>query len=342
MPAPAPHSINNHNNVCSPSPSPVPKAVPSNVEVCDPRNLTVGSTFCNEFAAPVVQSEHDYVLRSNAISTAPVVPSSDFAVGSFQSYAPMFDYDNSDTMTPSFNAKRRRTDSGVSSSSICPSQGYREDDLAASMFATPVTHFDYTGMGHQMFSTPNVLESSALVNNMSQHAHAHAYTHEHGSSSPQQASSPSHNSGTRRGRKQSLTEDPSKTFVCTLCNRRFRRQEHLKRHYRSLHTHDKPFECTDCGKKFSRSDNLSQHQRTHGSGTMVMGVMPEGSTELLGYPQQLEDGSADPSEIGSMLFDSAARVASSSSGSVDGLSEDFEQEVTQDTIDGNKKRQRED
>ncbi len=67
----------------------------------------------------------------------------------------------------------------------------------------------------------------------------------------------------RRGRKQSLTEDPSKTFVCHLCNRRFRRQEHLKRHYRSLHTLDKPFECVACGKKFSRSDNLSQHQRTH-------------------------------------------------------------------------------
>jgi len=46
----------------------------------------------------------------------------------------------------------------------------------------------------------------------------------------------------RRGRKQSLTDDPSKTFVCTLCSRRFRRQEHLKRHYRSLHTQDKPFE----------------------------------------------------------------------------------------------------
>ena len=77
----------------------------------------------------------------------------------------------------------------------------------------------------------------------------------------------------RRGRKQSLTDDPSKTFVCTLCSRRFRRQEHLKRHYRSLHTHDKPFECNDCGKKFSRSDNLAQHARTHGAGSMVMGVI---------------------------------------------------------------------
>ncbi|EEH47059.1 uncharacterized protein PADG_03157 [Paracoccidioides brasiliensis Pb18] len=77
----------------------------------------------------------------------------------------------------------------------------------------------------------------------------------------------------RRGRKQSLTEDPSKTFVCTLCSRRFRRQEHLKRHYRSLHTQDKPFECHECGKKFSRSDNLAQHSRTHGGGAIVMGVL---------------------------------------------------------------------
>jgi hypothetical protein len=80
----------------------------------------------------------------------------------------------------------------------------------------------------------------------------------------------------RRGRKQSLTEDPSKTFVCEICNRRFRRQEHLKRHVRSLHTHDKPFECHECGKKFSRSDNLSQHARTHGSGAMVLGVLEDG------------------------------------------------------------------
>jgi hypothetical protein len=62
---------------------------------------------------------------------------------------------------------------------------------------------------------------------------------------------------------------PSTTLLHTLPTARalavlFRRQEHLKRHYRSLHTHDKPFECTDCDEKFSRSDNLSQHQRTQG------------------------------------------------------------------------------
>lgn len=88
----------------------------------------------------------------------------------------------------------------------------------------------------------------------------------------------------RRGRKQSLTEDPSKTFVCTLCSRRFRRQEHLKRHYRSLHTQDKPFECHECGKKFSRSDNLAQHARTHAGGSVVMGVLDP--SEVAAYEEE--------------------------------------------------------
>jgi C2H2 transcription facotor len=116
----------------------------------------------------------------------------------------------------------------------------------------------------------------------------------------------------RRGRKQSLTEDPSKTFVCTLCSRRFRRQEHLKRHYRSLHTHEKPFECTDCGKKFSRSDNLSQHQRTHGTGAVVMGVLD--GTELAQRPADAYD-SQDPAMLGHMLYNAAASVSTGSSSS---------------------------
>lgn len=132
------------------------------------------------------------------------------------------------------------------------------------------------------------------------------------------ASSPDGNDDTpvapssRRGRKQSLTEDPSKTFVCTLCHRRFRRQEHLKRHYRSLHTGDKPFECGDCGKKFSRSDNLSQHQRTHGTGAVVMGVL-DGSE----IHQQHVDAfdNQDPALMGAILYSAAAAISSSSSDS---------------------------
>ena len=117
----------------------------------------------------------------------------------------------------------------------------------------------------------------------------------------------------RRGRKQSLTEDPSKTFVCHLCSRRFRRQEHLKRHYRSLHTQEKPFECNECGKKFSRSDNLSQHARTHGSGAIVMGVLEEGEVPSDDQGERLDDG--DISSLGVVLFETAQAAAGSSSSS---------------------------
>lgn len=127
------------------------------------------------------------------------------------------------------------------------------------------------------------------------------------------ATTPSAQPIARRGRKQSLTDDPSKTFVCTLCSRRFRRQEHLKRHYRSLHTHDKPFECNECGKKFSRSDNLSQHARTHGSGAITLGVLEEGELP------PTEDGSpldqTDTGALGARLFEAAAAAAANATDS---------------------------
>jgi len=112
----------------------------------------------------------------------------------------------------------------------------------------------------------------------------------------------------RRGRKQSLTEDPSKTFVCDLCNRRFRRQEHLKRHYRSLHTQEKPFECHECGKKFSRSDNLAQHARTHGSGAIVMGVLEDGEVPS-DHPDSGSDG--EIRSMGKVLFEVAVAAPGS-------------------------------
>ncbi|EDO18136.1 hypothetical protein Kpol_1031p42 [Vanderwaltozyma polyspora DSM 70294] len=66
-----------------------------------------------------------------------------------------------------------------------------------------------------------------------------------------------------RGRKPSPILDPLKLFACEHCDRRFKRQEHLKRHVRSLHMGEKPFSCHICEKKFSRSDNLNQHIKTH-------------------------------------------------------------------------------
>ncbi|KAF3937636.1 hypothetical protein ABW19_dt0208300 [Dactylella cylindrospora] len=115
----------------------------------------------------------------------------------------------------------------------------------------------------------------------------------------------------RRGRKQSLTEDPSKTFVCHLCTRRFRRQEHLKRHFRSLHTEDKPFSCGECGKRFSRSDNLTQHSRIHGTGAVVLGVLTEGEVPVLGSQYGPLDDSdvSSPQPLGIIVVDSMAAAS---------------------------------
>ncbi|KAB5580452.1 hypothetical protein GE09DRAFT_437436 [Coniochaeta sp. 2T2.1] len=135
-------------------------------------------------------------------------------------------------------------------------------------------------------------------------------------------STPLPTSQNRRGRKQSLTEDPSKTFVCELCNRRFRRQEHLKRHYRSLHTQDKPFECNECGKKFSRSDNLAQHARTHGSGAVHLDLIndPDAmAAAVANHPayahhhMMIGMSEADYNTYGKVLFQVSSEVAGSSS-----------------------------
>lgn len=52
-------------------------------------------------------------------------------------------------------------------------------------------------------------------------------------------------------------------FGCPLCDKQFKRSEHLKRHHRSVHSNIRPFHCTFCEKKFSRLDNLAQHLKTH-------------------------------------------------------------------------------
>ncbi len=146
----------------------------------------------------------------------------------------------------------------------------------------------------------------------------------------------------RRGRKQSLTEDPSKTFVCTLCSRRFRRQEHLKRHYRSLHTQEKPFECNECGKKFSRSDNLSQHARTHGAGAIVMGVLEDGELPPTEQREVFEEREAGA--LGNVLFEAAQAAAgqSSSASSTGSISDRGSVSPPPSENDANKKRKRDD
>lgn len=57
------------------------------------------------------------------------------------------------------------------------------------------------------------------------------------------------------------------TYTCKVegCQKVFGRYEHLKRHIRSLHTHEKPYLCglPFCDKTFARRDNLMQHEKKH-------------------------------------------------------------------------------
>ena len=82
----------------------------------------------------------------------------------------------------------------------------------------------------------------------------------------EQASQKTRPRGRREDKEADLVDD-AKIYICRYCSRRFKRQEHLKRHFRSLHTAEKPFDCTICQKKFSRTDNLNQHLKVHRSGS---------------------------------------------------------------------------
>ncbi|GLA60317.1 hypothetical protein AtubIFM54640_000766 [Aspergillus tubingensis] len=61
---------------------------------------------------------------------------------------------------------------------------------------------------------------------------------------------------------------------CTICDRRFKKTEHFKRHERS-HTKEKPYECSVCHKRFSRSDVLSRHARGHNQPAANAAVGPD-------------------------------------------------------------------
>ena len=51
-------------------------------------------------------------------------------------------------------------------------------------------------------------------------------------------------------------------FVCDVCDRKFIRSTHLRRHMR-IHTGEKPFACHICGRRYARGDYLRAHIQGH-------------------------------------------------------------------------------
>lgn len=357
----------------SPSPSPVPRSMTSEQDVCDPRDLTMGSSPTQYATLPTLTTGEEglKMIKSNTHrrQISIVTPGELLNYGGFPTFEPIFELDvedefggliaYTDAQNPQLQGNKRQKLEPCQSAGLVEDDGFfsessfsDEDDFAFNGLSSP-SNSDFSNT-ELMFDEPsNKRKAHKKDSDASNDSNQSANQQTSGSYSstaasttseaPESAAGTPQNGGvSRRGRKQSLTDDPSKTFVCTLCSRRFRRQEHLKRHVRSLHTHDKPFECTDCGKKFSRSDNLSQHQRTHGAGTMVMGVLSQPDMHGIPMPMEAVNGgdagslirpkmenpyqplpapvhqqrpSPDAGELGAMLFNVTAQVASSSSSS---------------------------
>jgi 5-methylcytosine-specific restriction endonuclease McrA len=314
----------------SPSPSPLPRASLAEAEnnFCNPRDLTVSAsadlptllTLCPG------DEEHKIVLKGEAAKIETFEPAQSFNFSGLPTFEPLFELDCEDDFaglvqfptsehTQFLGSKRQRTElvAFTSEEDFVSDESFTdfEEELVQGLPMTPASS-EFSDM-----AGPAPKKRSVKVAH-SEHSDAESdyqgQADNAGSSSSDEnatAAAPT----SRRGRKQSLTEDPSKTFVCTLCSRRFRRQEHLKRHYRSLHTHDKPFECTDCGKKFSRSDNLSQHQRTHGTGAVHLDVMNASDLHHVDLAHDQPGGfeNQNPAMMGRILYEATANISSSSS-----------------------------
>ena len=70
-------------------------------------------------------------------------------------------------------------------------------------------------------------------------------------------------SGARRRIKRPRKQNSDEVFQCTLCEKVFKFQSLLDRHWRS-HTGEKPFKCEVCFRSFRQQAHLDQHVRSHG------------------------------------------------------------------------------
>lgn len=356
----------------SPSPVPYARSVTSenDVDFCDPRNLTVSAT-SNPTLAPefTVTSLGEEIKPSTLDAAALSRPTFDFnpaIANGLPAFEELSEFDSEDdfsnlvTLDDSKTSDISRPRAGTGSSVVSLGHGsfigdedFGFDDDEAFQFPSlpsPSTSVDSTEDTHKdkRQKKNNNKKDNRTIEPVMTAATAETEPTEplefsdNDSGEDSGPNSPSECDGTstpvaaptnRRGRKQSLTEDPSKTFVCDLCNRRFRRQEHLKRHYRSLHTQEKPFECNECGKKFSRSDNLAQHARTHASGgAIVMDLIENGDASAYEGRMVSTPAVDDYNNYGKVLFQIASEVPGSSSELSSGETSD----------NGKKKRKRSD
>ncbi|KAL8331742.1 hypothetical protein RB593_002239 [Gaeumannomyces tritici] len=348
----------------SPSPAPYARSVSSeDNDFCDPRNLTVGqfgATIAPEFTTlPAV--DESVAPAQNHFNFLPSLPS---GLPVFEEFSDLESEDdfvnglvNLGDKTESQVSRTRASSDAVSlslDSFVCTEDlEFAAAAVSAEPFPLlPSAPIAFSGDSHKdkrqrTTSGPAVTMAAASTSPAAEQQQSHAQQQQAPTSSNEadarSDSGASHSDSqgngvpaptSRRGRKQSLTEDPSKTFKCELCDRRFRRQEHLKRHYRSLHTQDKPFECHECGKKFSRSDNLTQHARTHGSGAIPLNLIDDGDVVGFPHPHMYATMGApmptDYDHYGKILFQIASEIPGSAS------------DLSSDEGDDNRKRKRAD
>lgn len=355
----------------SPSPAPYARSVSSenDVDFCDPRNLTVSaaanSTLSSEFSLNGLGEDETSYSEQGSIDTSafsqPVFDFSPAIASGLPAFEELSDFESEDdlsSLVQSGEVSRPRACTGSSVVSLGHGSFIGDEDFgfddsdsfSFSALPSPPASIEAVEEGHKdkrqkknndkdnqaiqpiMHTAAAAADNqSAEIDERSEEA-SPAPSDSNSSAGDDTPSAPAPAPTTRRGRKQSLTEDPSKTFVCDLCNRRFRRQEHLKRHYRSLHTQEKPFECHSCGKKFSRSDNLAQHARTHDSSAMAMDLISvaEHSATDAGMIRPL---SVDEyANYGKVLFQISSEVPGSGS----------DQSSEEGSDNGKKKRKRSD
>lgn len=320
----------------SPSPTPYARSIASDqgADFCDPRNLTVSAGSNPTLSAELCLSslgeedvKSDQTISQPAFAFNPAL----HGLPGFEEFSDSEeDFCNLVNLGDVSAETRPRACTGSSIVSLGHGSFIGDDDITfdSDAFAFPSMpspacssedcHKDKKQKKTHKKEKPVVNAAANTVQSTKSQSQAVAAASPVDSESPSSPGSEDSGSAmppapSRRGRKQSLTEDPSKTFVCDLCNRRFRRQEHLKRHYRSLHTQEKPFECNECGKKFSRSDNLAQHARTHSSGAIVMGVLEEGEQHPYDGSMIPAPNGDDYNAYGKVLFQIASEIPGSAS-----------------------------